>query len=80
MRLSVLVRSDSDSVFFDPLGITISHKIQPDVMLKKRFEASEYQREPLSRAGHLLHKLVPVASEASLRDTDERCAILLGRE
>jgi hypothetical protein len=50
-------------VFFDPLGETIRHKIQSDIMLKERFEAREHQRETLSRPGHLLHKFVPVASE-----------------
>ena len=45
-------------VFFDPLGITIRHKIQSDVMLKERFEPREHQREPLSRVGHLFHKFV----------------------
>jgi hypothetical protein len=36
--------------------------------------------KPLSRVGRLFHELVPVASEAGIRDADERCAILLGRE
>ena len=63
---------------FNPPGKTIRHKIQSDVMLEESFETREYQREPLSRAGHMLHKFVPVASEPGLRDTDERCAILLG--
>ena len=67
-------------MFFDTLGIPIRHQIQPDLMLKQRFEAREHQREPLSRASYLLHQLVSVAGEAGLRDTDERCAILLRRK
>jgi len=67
-------------MFFKPLRKTIRHKIQLDVMLKERFEAGQHQREPLSRVGYLFHKFVPVATEAGLRDTDERCAILLRRK
>src|SRR5207302_10756503 len=67
-------------VFFDPLGITIWHKIQSDVMLKERFEPGEHQREPLSRVGHLFHKFVARAGEAGFRDTDERCPMLLARK
>ena len=36
------------SMFFNPLGIAIRHKIQPDVMLEKRFQPRQDQREPLS--------------------------------
>jgi hypothetical protein len=71
---------NSHSVFFDPLGITIRDQIQPDVMLKQRFEARQDQRESLSRVGHLFYKFVAVASEAGLRDADEGCAVLLGCE
>src|SRR5262249_3808765 len=67
-------------VFFDPLGKTIRHQIQLDVMLKECFEAREYQSEALSRAGHLFHKFVAIASEASFRDADKGRAILLGRK
>ena len=65
-----------ESVFFDPFGKTIGHKIQSDVMFKECFQAREHQRKPLSRIGRLFYKCGAVASEASVRDADERCAIL----
>src|SRR5437867_1445999 len=67
-------------MFLDPLGITIGHEIQPDVMLQESFEAREHQREPLSGSGHLFHQVVSVAGEAGLRDADEGRAVLLRRE
>src|SRR5262245_45150218 len=67
-------------MFRDPFGETIRHKIQSDVMLKERLETREHQREPLRRVSHLFYKLVAVASEASLGDTNEGCPVLLGRE
>lgn len=35
------------SVFFDPFGKTIGHKIQPDVMFQECFQAGEHQRKSL---------------------------------
>ena len=49
-------------------------------MLKERLETREHQGEPLRRVSHLFYKLVAVASEANLGDTNEGCAVLLRRE
>jgi hypothetical protein len=49
-------------------------------MLKERLETREHQGEPLRRASHLFYKLVAVASEANLGDTNEGCTLLLRRE
>src|SRR5262245_60688774 len=43
------------SVLFDPLWITVRHKIQSDVVLEERLETRQHQREPLSRVGHLFN-------------------------
>src|SRR5262249_42122642 len=49
-------------------------------MLKERLETREHQGEPLCRVSHLFYKLVAVASEANLGDTNEGCTLLLRRE
>src|SRR5687768_5173805 len=67
-------------MFFDPFGVTIGHKIELDIMLQKRFEARQHQRESLSRSRHLVYKLISVASEARLCNTDERGTLFNGLE
>src|SRR6185503_4434131 len=67
-------------MLFDPFGITISYKIQFDVMLEQRFEPGEHQGKPLSRISHLFHKFITGAGESSLCNGNEGRAIFLRRE
>ena len=67
-------------MFVDPLGITVSHEIEPHAMFKERFQASQHQGEPLCRIGHVLHELIAGAGEAGLGDPHERRAVVQRRE
>jgi hypothetical protein len=48
-------------------------------MLKERLETPRAP-ETLRRIGHLFYKLVSVANEAHLGDTNEGCAVLWGEK